>query len=451
LASLMVSISGVRGIVAESLTPEIIQKYALAYGQYKNSGKIIVGSDSRTSGSLVKNIVNGCLEAVGCKVLDVGIVSTPTVQMEILRHAADGGIAITASHNPAEWNGLKFMDDNSRFLSPEKAAEVYQLAEQNQPVLAGWDRLGSVSVEKESNHAHISSILALKYLDVNGIRKREFKVVLDCVNGAGGLILPGLLEPLGCKIKIIHGEPTGRFSHIPEPLPENLQELSAAVVETKSDVGFAVDPDVDRCAIIDNTGRAIGEEYTLAAAVKFILSKQLGPVVVNMSTSRASEDIARYYNCPFTRTKVGEINVAEEMAACGAVIGGEGNGGVILPDLHLGRDAPVAIALTLQHLLEFGGSMSDLFLSLPQYHIVKHKVDIEGLDPDKILEKIAEKHKDNKINLLDGLKIDDENRWVHLRKSNTEPIIRVMAEAPTADQADRLAETYLTQIRDAAK
>ena len=443
----MVSISGVRGIIGESLTPAVIQKFALAFGGYKKQGKIIVGCDSRTSGSMIRNIVKGCLAATGCTVIDVGIVATPTVQMEILRHRADGGIAITASHNPAEWNGLKFMDDNGRFLNPARAAEVYRLADKPVSGLAGWNRIGTDIHDGDANSSHIKNILDLKYLDIRKLKKRNFKVVVDCVNGAGGVIIPELLEALGAESRVINAKPDGQFAHTPEPLPENLTTLSKTVRENNGDIGFAVDPDVDRCAIIDNTGAAIGEEYTLAAAVKFILSKQLGPVVVNMSTSRASEDIARYYNCPFTRTKVGEINVAEEMAALNAVIGGEGNGGVILPELHLGRDAPLAIALTLQHLLEFGGTVRDLFLSLPQYRMVKNKINIEGKDPDKILEEMAERHKDKKINFLDGLKIDDEKTWIHLRKSNTEPIIRVIAEAPTKAEADRLAETYLNEIR----
>jgi len=444
----MVSISGVRGIIGESLTPDVVAKFALAFGAYKKGGKIIVGSDSRTSGMMVRNLVKGCLEAMGCTVIDVGIVSTPTVQMEILRHKTDGGIAITASHNPAEWNGLKFMDSNARFLSPDKAAELYHLAEQPVLAFACWDKIGTEIRDGNANQEHIRAILDLKYLNVDQLRKRKFKVVVDCVNGAGGLIVPDLLDDLGCETTTIHGEPNGQFAHTPEPLPENLSDLSETVLSTGADVGFAVDPDVDRCAIIDNTGKTIGEEYTLAAAVKFILSKQLGSVVVNMSTSRASEDIARYYNCPFIRTRVGEINVAEEMASCDAVVGGEGNGGVILPDLHLGRDAPLAVALTLQHLLEFGGSMRDLYLSLPQYQIVKHKISIEGLDPDAILNKMAGRHQDKKIDLLDGLKIDDANTWVHLRKSNTEPIIRVMAEAPTREQAEQLAQNFLKEIEE---
>lgn len=446
MAALMVSISGVRGIVGESLTPQVVQKFTLAFGSRLNKAKVIVGRDSRTSGEFVKNIVNGCLLATGCEVIDIGIVPTPTVQMEILHHQAGGGIAITASHNPPEWNGLKFMDANGRFLSPPQAEATYQLAEQGDFSLQSWQNVGRLQQDPGANQRHIEEILKLPYLGIEKLKRRKFKVVVDCVNGAGGLIIPELLQTLGCEIMVINGEANGRFAHTPEPLPENLGELIEAVKSNKADIGFAVDPDVDRCAIIDNSGEAIGEEYTLAAAVKFILAQKLGPVAVNMSTSRASEDIARYYNCPFTRTKVGEINVAEEMAKSDAVIGGEGNGGVILPELHLGRDAPVAVALTLQHLLEFGGTMRELFLSLPQYKIVKKKINIEGLDPDAVLQKMAEKHSDKSINFLDGLKIDTQNTWVHMRKSNTEPIIRVMAEAPTNAEAEKLAGDYLKEI-----
>lgn len=443
----MVSISGIRGIVGESLTPAIIEKYTLAYGSSLNKGKVILGRDSRTSGEFITNIVRGCLLATGCKVIEVGIVPTPTVQMEILYHKAQGGIAITASHNPPEWNGLKFMDDNGRFLSPEKAEKVYTEADKRNFNLQKWESVGSLNIDEGANRRHIDELLKLPYFDNKAFQKRKFKVVIDCVNGAGGLIIPQLLEKLWCETIVINGEANGHFAHTPEPLPENLTELCETVKKEKADIGFAVDPDVDRCAIIDNKGNTIGEEYTLALAVKFILSQKLGNVVVNMSTSRASEDIAKYFNCPFIRTKVGEINVAEEMAKSEAVIGGEGNGGVILPELHLGRDAPAAVALTLQALLDFSGTMNELFLSLPQYKIVKKKINIEGLNPDELLQKMAEKHKDKKIDFLDGLKIDTENTWVHLRKSNTEPIIRVMAEAPTEKEAENLANQYLKEIK----
>jgi phosphomannomutase len=266
------------------------------------------------------------------------------------------------------------------------------------------------------------------------------------VNGAGGLIIPQLLKRLGCTIIPINVEPNGKFAHTPEPLPENLDQLKNAVKESNADIGFAVDPDVDRCAIVDNKGQPIGEEYTLALAVKFYLSKKLGPVVVNMSTSRASEDIAKYYNCPFVRSKVGEINVVEEMVAQDAIIGGEGNGGVILPELHLGRDAPLAVAVTLQSLLEFEGSTEDLIKSLPRYYMNKDKVNIEGKNPDVIINKLIDQFADKKVNLLDGLKIDGEDYWVHLRKSNTEPIIRIIAEAKSPKDAKSIVEGYTTTI-----
>jgi phosphomannomutase len=447
VAALMVSISGVRGIVGQDLTPQVIQKYTLAFGTYLNGKKVIVGGDSRTSGGFIRNLVKGCLVASGCEVIDIGIVPTPTVQMEILHHQTAGGLAITASHNPPEWNGLKFMDSNSRFLSPARAEQLFQSADKGQFTYKTWTALGKETVDDGANRRHIAALLNLPLVDAAKIRKRKFKVVIDCVNGAGGLIIPPLLEELGCEVQILNGETSGHFAHTAEPLPENLGELCALVKSYKADIGFAVDPDVDRCAIIDNTGNPIGEEYTLALAVKFILMKKLGPVVVNMSTSRAAEDIARYYNCRFIRTKVGEIHVADEMAREQAVVGGEGNGGVILPDLHLGRDAPLAVTLTLQSLLESGKTIRDLFLSLPQYKIVKSKINIEGLQPDKILEKIAADHSDQPINFLDGLKIDTETTWVHLRKSNTEPIIRIMAEAPTEAEAQQLVQKYMTEIK----
>ena len=442
MSTLMVSISGVRGIIGESLTPDIVAKYALAFGTSMNKSPIIVGRDSRTSGNTISNILKGCLQATGCEVIDIGIVPTPTVQMEILHHKASGGVAVTASHNPSEWNGLKFMDRNGRFLSPDKAEQVYQLADRGDFGYADWKMVGNEIQDSDANVRHIKAVIDLPFIDVAALKKRKFSVAIDCVNGAGGLIIPQLLKELGCTVIPINDEPNGKFAHTPEPLPENLGQLKKAVKESKADIGFAVDPDVDRCAIVDNKGKPIGEEYTLALAVKFYLSKKLGPVVVNMSTSRASEDIAKYYNCPFVRSKVGEINVVEEMIAQDAIIGGEGNGGVILPDLHLGRDAPVAVAIALQSLLEFGGSANDLVQSLPRYYMVKDKINIEGKNPDLIVNKLIDKFSDKKVNLLDGLKIDEEDYWVHLRKSNTEPIIRIIAEAKTANEAKSIVGEY---------
>ena len=443
----MVSISGIRGVVGESLTPSVIQKYTLAFAKYLQKGTVVVGRDSRVSGPFVANLVKGCLLASGCKVIDIGIVPTPTVQLTIEHHKAAGGIAITASHNPIQWNGLKFMGSDGRFLNPEQAGIVYTMADRGEQALQSWDGLGTEQRDEKANQRHIEAVLNLSLIDPEVIRKRAFHVVVDTVNGAGGMIIPQLLEALGCRVTVINQEPNGRFAHTPEPLPENLTQLSEKVREVGADVGFAVDPDVDRCAIVDHEGHPIGEEYTLALAVKLVLSKKLGRVAVNMSTSRASEDIAKYYNCMFVRSKVGEINVADKMLEIDAIIGGEGNGGVILPELHLGRDAPLAVALTLQHLAEFGGTLNELKASLPQYHMIKQKVNIEGMDPDQVLQAMIEKYKNEPLNLLDGIKIDFADSWVHLRKSNTEPIVRIIAEAPTEEKALHLCQKFMAEIR----
>jgi len=443
----MVSISGIRGVVGESLTPQVISKYTLAFAAYLSGGTVIVGRDSRVSGPFVANMVKGCLVASGCKVIDIGIVPTPTVQLAIEHHKAAGGIAITASHNPIQWNGLKFMGGDGRFLNPEKAGKVYEMADNNEISLKTWEDIGSEKMDEQANQRHIDSVLKLSLIDAEAIRTKKYKVVIDTVNGAGGLIIPQLCEALGCEVITINAEANGKFAHTPEPLPENLTQLSEKVREVKADVGFAVDPDVDRCAIVDNAGKPIGEEYTLAIAAQLVFSKKMGRMAMNMSTSRASEDIAKYYNCMFVRSKVGEINVAEKMLEIDAIIGGEGNGGVILPELHLGRDAPAAVALTLQYLMEFGGTMQELHASLPQYAMVKQKVNIEGMNPDKVLEAIAEKYKDHEVNLLDGVKIDIKNSWVHLRKSNTEPIVRIISEAPTVKEAEQLGQKFMDEIK----
>ncbi len=449
MSRLMVSISGLRGEVGSTLSPEVVQKYTLAFAKFIDGGKVVLGRDSRVSGPWIADMVKGCLVASGCEVVDIGIVTTPTVELEIEHHKAAGGIAITASHNPIQWNGLKFMAADGRFLPPEAAQQVYAMADRAETALKPWDQLGKVVSDTQAIRRHIDKVLRISYLDVEAIRKRHFKVAVDTVNGAGGLIIPQLLEELGCEVTAINQEPNGRFAHTPEPLPENLKQLSETVRRVKADVGFAVDPDVDRCAIVDNEGTPIGEEYTLVIAAKLVFSKTLGRMVINMSTSRASEDIAKYYNCMVVRSKVGEINVAEKMKEIDAVIGGEGNGGVILPEVHVGRDAPVAVALTLQALLEHGGTMKELKASLPQYEMVKKKVSVAGLDPDGILQALQEKYKDHEINTLDGLKIDFERSWVHLRKSNTEPILRVIAEAPTREEAEALAERFIKEIQNA--
>jgi len=447
VSTLMVSISGIRGEIGSTLTPAIIVKYIAAFAKYLNGGKVILGRDSRVSGPFVNDIVKGVLVSSGCKVIEIGIVPTPTVQLEIEHHQAAGGIAITASHNPIQWNGLKFMGSDGRFLNPEEAGKVYGLADEGEIAYKEWAELGSVSEDNGAIERHIQKVKKISYIDVDAIRKRKFKVVVDSVNGAGGVIIPALLEELGCEVVAINQEQNGKFAHTPEPLPENLIQLGDAVREHQADLGFAVDPDVDRCAIVDQTGAPIGEEYTLPIATKLVFSKEMGRMAVNMSTSRASEDIANYYNCMFVRSKVGEINVADKMKEIDALIGGEGNGGVILPEVHLGRDAPVAVAMTLQMLLEFGDTISELKASLPQYQMVKMKVNIEGMDPDAVLAAMTEKYKEQPMDTLDGVKIDFEDSWVHLRKSNTEPIVRVIAESPTEKEAQDLAQRFMDEIQ----
>ena len=442
----MTSVSGVRGIVGDSLTPEAITKYVHAFAQPLTGRKVVVGGDPRVSQSFVRPLVKSVLIASGCHVIDIGITPTPTVQMTTEHLKAGGGIAITASHNPIQWNGLKFIGADGLFL-PEKAVrELFQRADSGLKAYVNWNDLGTEESYPRAIDDHLEAIYNLPYVDVEAIRKQKFKVALDCVNGAGGTIIPKLLAHLGCEVVPLNVDPTGVFAHTPEPIPANLTELAEAVREHKCDVGVAVDPDVDRCALIGNDGNPLGEEYTLALAVRYVLSRKLGDVVVNLSTSRAVDDIVQYFNCPLTKTKVGEINVADKMRDIGAVIGGEGNGGVILPELHLGRDAPVAVALTLQHLAEAGKSITELKQDLPQYYIVKDKTPLGEVNPDQVIEAFTEKHKDQRIDSTDGLRIDAADHWVHLRKSNTEPIMRVIVEARTPEKAWQILQASKASI-----
>jgi len=454
---LMVSISGIRGVVGETLTPETIVKYASAYALYCNRGHIIVGRDGRITGKSVLDIASSTLIQMGCDVTDLGICPTPTVALAVAKLKASGGISITASHNPIIWNGLKFFASTGLFLNADENRKFWQLAEQ--PVkYTSWDKQGKYTLLETFLDEHIRDVLSLSYIDIKKIRTRKFKVVLDCVNSAGGIIVPRLLEKLGCDIIPINCEMTGVFGHTPEPIPENLTSLSAKVREQHADIGIAVDPDVDRLVLINEKGEPFGEEYTIASCTKFILEKITGreskigsrqslKVVVNLSTTRAVEDIAKQFGALTLRTPVGEINVAKKMKETGAVIGGEGSGGVILPDVHLGRDALVGIVIVLQHLAEFGGSLSELKAVLPGYFITKGKVDLGALNSDAILKQLALQYSANAaVNTDDGLKIDFPESWVHLRKSNTEPIIRIIAEAHTKAEADELVKKFTADI-----
>ena len=435
MSSLMRSVSGIRGIVGESLTPENITKHVYAFAKQLAGNKLVLGGDPRTSNAFIRPLVKSVLASCGINVIDIGITPTPTVQVAVEKLEAAGGIAITASHNPIEWNGLKFIGADGLFLPQDAVSKLFEVADDIHRKYVGWESLGMEDQYSAAIDDHLEKIYTLPYINVEQIRKRKFKIGLDCVNGAGGLIIPKLLEHFGCEIVGLNLEPTGVFAHTPEPVPQNLKDLAKLVQEQNCHIGFAVDPDVDRCAIIGNDGNPIGEEYTLAIAVKFILSQRLGNVVINLSTSRAIDEIVQYYNSILYRTKVGEINVAEKMREIDAVIGGEGNGGVILPDVHLGRDAPVAIALTLQQLAEFDGTVSEFKQTLPQYYILKDKAPIGNVNPDKVMEHFSELFKTEQLNSVDGLRIDHRDYWIHLRKSNTEPIMRIIVEARTPEKS----------------
>jgi len=439
---LMVSVSGVRGRVGESLTPEIIAKFAAGFGAWamsRGTGKarIVVGRDSRVSGPMFQLVVHAALQSVGCDVIDVGMVPTPTVQLAVEHHQANGGLAITASHNPIEWNALKFIGPSGLFLDSDEGKQMREVVESNFP-RATWDKLGTITQDKDAAREHIERILALPFLNVEAIRKREFRVALDCVRGAGGTFMPILLELLGCKLATINMQPDGRFPRPPEPVAENLGELQKLVQDSHCEIGMAVDPDVDRLALVSEEGVAIGEDYTLALAAKEVLRHRKGVVVTNLSTSRIVDDIAAEAGTRVIRAPVGEVNVATRMRAENAPIGGEGNGGVILSELHLGRDAPVGAALMLQLLLEESKPLSKIIAQYPRYIIFKDKLDRPNAPLDAVYEALRKHFADADVDTQDGLRLTWPDRWVHIRPSGTEPIVRVIAEAPTAEAAEQL-------------
>ena len=431
----MVSVSGVRGRVGEALTPERIGAFAAQFGAWalaSTPGRpVVVGRDSRVSGPMFHRAVIASLQSVGCRVVDVGMAPTPTIQLAVEHHHAAGGLAITASHNPIEWNALKFIAPSGLFLSADEGAAM-----RSTPVVrATWDKLGTVETDDRAIGRHLEAILTLPYLALEGIRRRQFHVALDCVRGAGATIMPALLDRLGCRVTAINLEADGRFPHPPEPVAENLGALEALVRESGADIGFAVDPDVDRLALIDETGKAIGEDYTLALAASLVLRHKRGPVVTNLSTSRVVDDVAAEAGVSVIRAPVGEVNVAIRMREAGAVIGGEGNGGVILPSLHLGRDAPVGAALILQLLFEDGAPLSRIVARRPRYAIVKDKLDRGNGDLSRVYTALRTTFPDAVVDTQDGLRLAWPDRWVHVRPSGTEPIVRVIAEGPTADAA----------------
>ena len=446
-APVIASVSGVRGIVGGGLTPQLIVDYSAATGTFLGRGKVMVGRDSRVTGEMVKGAVMSGLMAVGCDPVDLSICPTPTVQLAVQNSDAVGGIVITASHNPVEWNALKLVGSEGLFLDEEEGKEVQRIIDEHRYGFVVWDEIGHAETYDKAIDDHIKAVLSIPYINIEKIRKRKFRVAFDCVNGAGGTILPDLFDALGCESFPLNVEPHGRFAHTPEPVPGNIQDLCRYVSQTKADIGFAVDPDADRLAIVAETGEPIGEEYTIVLTARFILSKKKGDVVVNVSTTRAVEDVARTFGGGVIRTPVGEIHVAKKMKEIGAVVGGEGNGGVLLPGIHLGRDAPVAIALTLQHLVDYGGTVSQLWRDCPQYTMTKKKIAIGKTNPDEILQKLKEKYRGETLYLIDGVKIDRQDSWVHIRKSNTEPIVRVIAEAPTRKESETLCDAFLKEIK----
>ena len=442
---LMVSVSGVRGRVGGGVTPEIVATFAAAFGAWatRNGGRtVVVGRDSRVSGPMFTRIVHGALESVGCTVIDIGVAPTPTIQLAVEHHHAGGGLGITASHNPIEWNALKFIGPSGLFLSADEGAAMRAIMDDGIP-RATWDQLGEIVHDSEAVRRHIDQVLALPYLDVEGIRKRGFKVALDCCHGAGAVIMPQLLTELGCEVFAINMEVDGLFHRPPEPVAENLGELEALVRNVGADVGFATDPDVDRLALVLDDGKAPGEDYTLAFAARTVLRHRRGPVVTNLSTSKVVSDVAADAGVPFHFAKVGEVNVALTMRDVGATIGGEGNGGVILPEMHLGRDAPVGAALMLQLMLEEDRPLSALLSDRPRYVIVKDKLDRPNVSLDDVYRALRTAFPDAAADSQDGLRLDWADRWVHLRPSGTEPIVRVIAEAPT----DRDARQLIAQAR----
>lgn len=440
---LMISVSGIRGRVGFGLTPEVVARYAAAFGAWaiaKGPSKaIVLGRDSRVTGPLFHAVTRAALESVGADVIDIDLMTTPTLQLAVEHHHAAGGLGITASHNPIEWNALKFIGPDGLFLSAAQGDEMRALVEQGIPY-ATYDKLGVMRFDGDAIARHIDLVLKLPFLDVDGIRARKFKVAYDACRGAGGAVIPRLLELLGCEVHAIELETDGRFPRPPEPIPENLGALERLVLQTGAQIGFATDPDVDRLALVSDAGKAIGEDYTLALATRVVLRHRSGPVVTNLSTSRIVDDMAAEGGSRVIRAPVGEVNVALRMRQEGAVIGGEGNGGVILPELHLGRDAPLGVALLLQLLHEDGEPLSKIIGRFPRYAIIKDKLDRPAKPLDAVYGALVAAFPDAEADTQDGLRLSWPDRWVHIRPSGTEPIVRVIAEAPTVEGAKALVE-----------
>ncbi len=457
--ALIKSISGIRGtiggVVGDGLNPVDIVRFTAAYAAHirahkqTDANKIVVGRDARISGEMVNQLVVGTLLGMGFDVVNIGLATTPTTELAVTMEKAAGGIILTASHNPKQWNALKLLNEKGEFLNAQAGEDVLKIAAEESFSFSGVDELGKLTENFSYTEKHIESVLALKLVDVNAIKAANFSVAIDCVNSVGGVVIPALLKALGVNtIEKLYCEPNGHFPHNPEPLPEHLTEISSLMKQGKADVGFVVDPDVDRLAIISENGSMFGEEYTLVSIADYVLQNTPGNTVSNLSSTRALRDVTRNYNCEYTAAAVGEVNVVTAMKATNAVIGGEGNGGVIYPASHYGRDALVGIALFLTMLAKSKMKVSELRKTYPEYYISKNKIELTpAIDVDNILKVIKESHKQYEVNDIDGVKIDFPTGWVHLRKSNTEQIIRIYSEAGTYDEADKFAKDIIQQIK----
>ncbi len=458
--SLIKSISGIRGTIGgkptEGLSPLDIVRFVSAYATFikkgKAKGKVVVGRDARVSGQMVRNIVVGTLQGMGIDVVDIDLATTPTTEIAVVAEAADGGIILTASHNPMQWNALKLLNADGEFLSATDGAQVLSIAEAEQFDYANVDELGTLTT-KDYTQYHIDQVLALKLVDVDAIKKANFSVAIDTVNSVGGIILPRLLNALGVKhIEGLNLDATGKFAHNPEPLPQNLTDISALIAKGGIDVGFVVDPDVDRLALVCEDGTMFNEEYTIVSVADYVLSHTQGNTVSNLSSSRALRDVTEQHGGKYNAAAVGEVNVVTEMKRTNAVIGGEGNGGVIYPEAHYGRDALVGIALFLSHLAHKKVKVSELKKSYPEYFISKNRIDLSpNTDIDAILANVKRKYANEQVNDIDGVKIDFADSWVHLRKSNTEPIIRVYSEAHSIAAAEQLAKEVMAVVEQLSK
>ena len=456
--TLIKSISGIRGTiggnVGDSLTPIDIVRFTSAYAKFIsdqdcNSNIIVIGRDARLSGTMVSNIVSGTLIGCGFNVIDIGLSTTPTVEVAVEKESAAGGIIITASHNPKQWNALKLLNNKGEFISAVDGEKILDYAQKEDFNFSLIENIGSYNYDDTHNEKHIEDVLNLELVNVDLIRSKKFKVVLDAVNSTGGILIPKLLEKLGVECVELFCDPTGNFPHNPEPLPENLIEISKKVVDTNADLGIVVDPDVDRLALVCEDGSMFGEEYTLVSVADYVLSKTPGNTVSNLSSTRALSDVTNKHNGNYFASAVGEVNVVEKMKDKNAVIGGEGNGGIIYPALHYGRDALVGIALFLTNLAEKEISCKSLRKTYPNYFISKNKIDLDlSVDIAKLLKTLESKFSLNNINTIDGLKINFDDGWVHLRRSNTEPIIRIYSESVTLDKANQLAEDFISQIKE---